>query len=162
MLKRAAASKGVMGSLVGTGVGAAAYFATAKLAPKVTFLQGRWWATPTAMIVAGHILKRYSQESGQAVVGAGGAMLAMSYSMQAPAAKATKATAGYGSTPYLQAEAGSDLQPYGSTAYGGQSGYASLQGEAGRAYGDAGALSLGPGRNSRNFTRAGEAGALVT
>src|ERR1700682_3316588 len=73
------ATKGVMGSLVGAGVGGAAYFAAAKLGPKVTFFQGRWWAMPSALIVLGHIGKRWSPDSGQAGVGAGGALLAFSY-----------------------------------------------------------------------------------
>lgn len=98
MLKRAAAEKGVMGTLVGAGVGAASYFATAKLAPKVPFLVGRWWATPTALLLAGHLVKRYSQETGQAVVGAAGSLMAFSYYVQAstpapaPAATTTPAS----------------------------------------------------------------------
>src|ERR1700687_3905234 len=139
------AAKGVMGSLVGAGVGGAAYFAAAKLGPKVTFFQGRWWAMPSALIVLGHIGKRWSPESGQAVVGAGGALLAFSYyvtksgtTTTTPAATPAKG-AGYYSTPYLQSSAG-----------------AVNQGEAGRNYGDAGALMLGPGRTSAGYTSRNE------
>lgn len=92
MLKRAAAEKGVMGTLVGAGVGGASYFAAAKLAPKVSFLASRWWATPTALLVAGHLVKRYSQETGQAVVGASGALLAFSYYVQSATPVTTTTT----------------------------------------------------------------------
>jgi hypothetical protein len=137
MLKRAAASKGVMGTLVGAGVGGAAYFATAKLAPKVSFLQGRWWATPTALLVVGHLAKRYSQETGQAVVGAAGALFAFSYYVQ---------SAGTGTTP-------------ATTTTTPASGI--MQGNAG--YADtAGALMMGPGRSSAGYTRRSMAGALIT
>ncbi len=143
MLKKAAAAKGVMGTLVGAGVGGASYFVTAKLAPKVAFLQGRWWAAPTALLVAGHLTKRYSVETGQAVVGAAGALMAFSYYVQSSAAPATPAAAGI------------------------------FQGDAGAMQvgpGDAGALQLGPGNTSAGYamysrgnTRVrGEAGALIT
>lgn len=82
-MKHLAASKGVTGSLVGAGVGAASYFVAAKVGPKIPVLQGRWWALPSALLVAGHLTKRYSQETGQAVVGAAGALLAFSYFVQA-------------------------------------------------------------------------------
>jgi hypothetical protein len=138
MLRKAAAAKGVMGTLVQTGVGGAAYFATAKVAPKISFLQGRWWATPAALALVGHLVKRWSPESGSAVCGSAGTLFAMSYYMNAATAPAVAPAKGLG---YLG------------------------PGEAGSTYGQAGtagALQLGPGRNSRNYVRAGEAGALIT
>lgn len=143
MIKRAAASKGVMGSVVGLGVGGASYFVAAKVGPKISFLQGRWWALPTALAVAGHVTKRWSPETGQAVVGAAGALMAFSYYVNASQPSAAPAKG---------------LNP----------------GEAGRipdgAYASAGALQMGPGRNSSGYTgpytnspyRRSDAGALVT
>ena len=147
MLKKAAASKGVWGTLVGAGVGGAAYFVAAKAAPKIPVLQGRWWATPTALLLLGHLTKRYSQETGQAVVGAAGALMAFSYYLQAAAAPAATTTAP--ASGLFQGEAGA----YGSVGPG-----------------DAGALQLGPGNTSAGYTmfsRSGriarsEAGALIT
>jgi hypothetical protein len=146
MIKRAAASKGVMGSVVGLGVGGASYFVAAKVGPKISFLQGRWWALPTALAVAGHVTKRWSPETGQAVVGAAGALMAFSYYVNASAAPSASTAAAKGLNP----------------------------GEAGRipdgAYGSAGALQMGPGRSSAGYTgaytnspyRRSDAGALVT
>jgi hypothetical protein len=136
-MKKMAADKGVMGTLVQGGVGGAAYFVAAKVGPKVTFLQSRWWALPTAMLVTGHLVKRWSPESGAAVVGAAGAMMAMSYYVNASGPTANPAPA----TGVFQGEAGA----YGSVGPG-----------------DAGALMLGPGRTSAGYTRRSEAGALIT
>lgn len=142
MLKRAAADRGVMGTLVGAGVGGASYFATAKLAPKVPFLVGRWWAAPTALLILGHLAKRYSQETGQAVVGAAGSLMAFSYyvNAQTPAPAAQPAAAS-GIAPMQTGEAGA-------VARGG--------------YGIAGALQeYRPSRTSA-FRSRSAAGALVT
>ncbi len=155
------AAKGAMGSLVGMGVGAAAYYGTAKVGPAVPFLASRWYAAPLALALVGHVAKRWSPESGQAVVGAAGALFAFSYYVNKSGTQtvtpsttstttttttpATSGLAGYYSTQPMQSSAGA-LPSYG---------------EAGRNYGDAGALMRGrravgsPGRRS-------EAGLLVT
>jgi hypothetical protein len=152
------AAKGAMGSLVGLGVGGAAYYATAKVGPSVPFLAQRWYAAPLALALVGHIAKRWSPESGQAVVGAAGALFAFSYYVNkngtmtvTPSATTTTTTtpatsglSGYYSTPGLQSSAGSINQ-----------------GEAGRSYGDAGALMRGR-RAAGALMGRSEAGLLVT
>lgn len=127
----------VVGTLVQGGVGGAAYFVAAKLGPKVQFFQDRWWALPTTMLVAGHVLKRWSGESGAAVCGAAGAMMAQSYYVQAGQPAAAPAASGI-----FQGEAG---------AYG----YVGP--------GDAGALVQRPPtyRMGGRYARS-EAGALIT
>jgi hypothetical protein len=148
MIRKAAAAKGVVGTLVQAGVGGAAYFAASKLAPKVQFLQGRWWATPSSLILAGHLIKRWSPESGAAVVGMGGALFAMGYYMRAPAAKGAAGYLGVptGEAGYLGASPGSAgaLMTAGATPRGSIRSY----GAGGRpsAYGvrsEAGALMTG-------------------
>jgi hypothetical protein len=103
MFKRMAehAGKGtIVGTMVGTGIGAASFYGATKLAEKVTWFQGRWWAAPAALVIAGHVAKRWSNPTGQAAVGAGGALLAMSYYVQAQsgasAAPPAKGFYGYG------------------------------------------------------------------
>lgn len=71
--------KSLGGSLVAAGVGGATFFATAKAAENISFLQSRWWAGPAAAIAAGHLLKGVSKTAGTAAVGAGGALIAFSY-----------------------------------------------------------------------------------
>lgn len=88
MLKRIADSaggKGIVPTLVGTGVGAAAFYGATYASQHVQFLQSRWWATPTALVLLGHVAKRWSMPTGQAAVGAGGALLGFSYYVQSQA-----------------------------------------------------------------------------
>jgi hypothetical protein len=73
---------GVVNTLVGAGIGGAAFYAATFAAQKIAFLQSRWWATPLALLVLGHVMKRWSPATGQAVVGAAGALLAFSYYVQ--------------------------------------------------------------------------------
>lgn len=136
-MRKLAASKGVMGTVVQGGVGGAAYFVGAKAGANIKMLQGRWWAMPTALLVGGHLVKRWSPESGAAVCGAAGALMAMSYWVNQPGSLGPPANPASG---VFQGEAG---------AYGG------IQ------PGDAGALMLGSGPASR-YTRRSEAGALIT
>jgi hypothetical protein len=82
MIHKHIQGKTVTSTLVGAGVGGAAYFAAMKAGQSLSFLQGRWWATPAALLIAGHLVKRWSEPTGQATVGAAGALLAMSYYVQ--------------------------------------------------------------------------------
>jgi hypothetical protein len=50
-MRKLAANKGVMGTVVQAGVGGAAYFVGAKAGANIKMLQGRWWAMPTALLV---------------------------------------------------------------------------------------------------------------
>lgn len=117
------AAKSVMGSIVGMGVGGAAYYGAAKLGPSVPALASRWYAMPLALALVGHVAKRWSPESGQAVVGAAGALFAFSYYVNksgtqtvTPAATTSTSSglgagrnygdAGYYSTQALQSGAG--------------------------------------------------------
>jgi hypothetical protein len=134
-MKKLEPNKGVMGTVVQGGVGGASYFIASKIAPKVSFLQTRWWALPTTMLVAGHLTKRWSPESGAAVCGAAGALMAMSYYMNASVPAQNQPAKGV-----FQGEAGA----YGSVGPG-----------------DAGALQLSQGPASR-YVRRSEAGALIT
>jgi hypothetical protein len=143
--------KTIMGTVVQGGVGGAAYFVAAKAGPKVAFFQTRWWALPSAMLLGGHVIKRWGPEAGSAVCGAAGAMLAMSYYVQASGTATQPGTAP--ASGVFQGEAG---------AFG----YVG-PGDAGRMnYPDptaAGAMQLPQGPASRYvMRRRSEAGALIT
>ena len=95
----------ITGTIVGAGVGAAAFFVATKAAQSLSFLQGKWWAAPVALLVAGHIAKRWSNPAGQAVVGAAGALLAFSYYVQSQTSNTqptTQPASGFGSAGALQ------------------------------------------------------------
>jgi len=135
MARKIMTGREIAGTLVQGGVGGAAYFIAAKAGPKVHVFQSRWWALPGAMLMSGHVLKRWAPESGSAVCGAAGAMMAMSYYVQASQTAQTQPAAGF------QGEAG---------AYG----YVGP--------GDAGALQLPGNATSAYRRRRSEAGALIT
>jgi hypothetical protein len=67
------------GSLVALGVGGASYFAAFKAATTITSLQGRWWAAPLVLAVAGHLGKSISSQGGTAAIGAAGSLMAQGY-----------------------------------------------------------------------------------
>jgi hypothetical protein len=116
-------TKGVGGTIVGAGVGAATYFAAVKLGPNITFLQGRWWAMPTALLVAGHLVKLKAQEAGAAMTGAAGALLGFSYYVQSsatPTATTTTTTTTTPATPASPAPATAGMAiPPGAYAHAG-------------------------------------------
>jgi hypothetical protein len=146
MAQKIMSGRAIMGTAVQGGVGGAAYFIAAKAGPKVQFFQSRWWALPSAMLLAGHVVKRWGPEAGSAVCGAAGAMMAMSYYVQQ-------------STPQVQPGA-APAAGYG--GYGTAGAYGPLgPGEAGALMGRAGALAL-PGNATSAYRRRSEAGALVT
>jgi hypothetical protein len=71
--------KGIGSSAMALGVGGASFYAATKAAQNISFLQSRWYATPIALAVVGHVAKRWSAPAGTAAIGAAGALFAFSY-----------------------------------------------------------------------------------
>jgi hypothetical protein len=71
--------KSLGSSAVALGVGGASFYAATKAAQSISFLQSKWYATPLALGIVGHLAKSFSSTGGTAAVGAAGALFAFSY-----------------------------------------------------------------------------------